>query len=270
MSKIFKLALCQIKSSIDKDKSMETAAEYINQAADNGASVISLPEMWNCPYSPKYFRKYAETADGESVEFMSDLARQNEIYLIGGSIPELDGDNIYNTSYIFDTNGKILGKHRKVHLFDVNIPGGIKFMESETLSSGDSLTMFDTEFCKVGVAICYDVRFPKMFNKMADEGAKLIILPASFNMTTGPAHWELLMRSRALEDQVYFAANSPARDMMSPYHSYGNSMIVNPWGEICGKADSETTIIYGNIDLNYLDSVREQIPLVKQRKLHLY
>lgn len=270
MSNIFKLALCQTKAFLDKDESMEMAAAFVNKAADDGAKIISLPEMWNCPYDNSYFREYSETESGESVEFMSDLARENEVYLVGGSIPERDGDNIYNSCFVFNTGGEIIGKHRKVHLFDIDVPGGITFIESETLSGGDNSTIVETEFCKVGVGICYDVRFPKMFNKMAEGGAKLIILPAAFNMTTGPVHWELLMRARALDNQLYFAANSPARDMDSSYHAYGHSMIVNPWGEICGKTDSSLSIVYGKIDLNYVDEVRQQIPVSKQMKPEVY
>ena len=266
----FRIALCQTKAFFDKDESMEMAASYVNRAADNGAKIISLPEMWNCPYDNSYFREYSETENGESVEFMSDLARENEVYLVGGSIPERDGDKIYNSSFVFNPNGEIIGKHRKVHLFDIDIPGGITFMESETLSAGESVTVVETEFCKIGVAICYDVRFPKLFNKMADLDAKLIILPAAFNMTTGPAHWELLMRSRALDNQLYFAANSPARDLNASYNAYGHSMIVNPWGEICGKADSLLSIVYGRIDLEYIEQVREQIPVLTQKRNELY
>lgn len=270
MRETFVMALCQTKAFLDKDRSMEMAAAYVNKAADTGAAIISLPEMWNCPYDNSYFREYSETGSGETVEFMSDLARENEVYLVGGSIPELDGDSIYNSCFVFDPNGELIGKHRKVHLFDIDIPGEITFMESETLTGGDDVTVVETEFCKVGIGICYDVRFPRLFNKMAHMGAKIIVLPAAFNMTTGPAHWELLMRSRALDNQIYFAANSPARDMDSSYQAYGHSMIVNPWGEICGKTDSRPSIVFSRIDLDYLDSIREQIPVSKQLKPELY
>ena len=191
---MFKLALCQIKGSFDKKESMATVTRYVETAAENGAQVISLPEMWNCPYSNDYFREYAEVEDGPTVKFLSDLAAKHDIYLIGGSIPELDGDKVYNTSFSFDRSGQIIGKHRKVHLFDIDVKGGIRFMESDTLTAGKDMTILDTEFGKIGVAICYDVRFPEWFRKMALAGAKLIVLPAAFNMTTGPAHWDITMR----------------------------------------------------------------------------
>lgn len=267
---MFKLALCQTKGSFDKKKSMKTVSEYVSEAAAKGAQVISLPEMWNCPYANEYFRDYAEPEDGETVEFLSELAAKNEIYLVGGSIPEISENRVYNTSYSFNRRGELIGKHRKVHLFDIDVKDGIRFMESETLTAGEHMTVLETEFCKIGVAICYDVRFPDWFKNMALAGAELVILPAAFNMTTGPAHWDLTMRARALDNQVYFAANSPARDEGSPYTAYGGSCIVNPWGEFIAHGDEKPSIIYGDIDLDYVDSVREQLPLLKHRREELY
>lgn len=270
MSRKYKLALCQMSSSFDKDESMNTASKFVANAAKGDASVVSLPEMWNCPYDNKYFAEYAEPIDGPSYKFMSKLAKDNGVILIGGSIPEKDGDKLYNTSFIFDNNGELLGRHRKIHLFDVDVKGGVVFHESDTLSAGDSITVFLTKYGKIGVAICYDVRFPKMFNKMAEEGVHLVILPASFSLTTGAVHWDILMKSRALEDQIYFAACSPAREADSVFKAYGHSCIVNPWGEFCGVAATEKTIVFGEIDLDYLDQVREEIPITKQRRDDLY
>lgn len=259
-----------MKGSFDKRTSMETAKQYVTEAAENGAQVVSLPEMWNCPYANKYFRKYGEPDGGETVEFLSELAFKSGIYLVGGTIPEICDDNVYNTSYSFDKKGDMIGKYRKVHLFDIDVKGGIRFMESDTLTPGEDMTVLDTEFCKIGIGICYDVRFPEWFRKMVLEGAKLIILPGAFNMTTGPVHWDLTMRARALDNQVYFAANSPARDEEGPYVAYGGSCIVDPWGEFISHADDKPGIIYGNIDLNYVDDVREQLPLLKHRRGTLY
>lgn len=267
---MFKIGLCQMKGFFDKKESMRTAARFVTEAAQNGAELISLPEMWNCPYSNDYFREYAEDAGGETVEFLSGLAADLGVYLIGGSIPELDGGRVYNTSFSFDRTGKLIGRHRKVHLFDIDVKDGIRFMESDTLTAGEELTVIDTEFCRIGVAICYDVRFPEWFRKMALAGAKLIVLPAAFNLTTGPAHWDLTMRARALDNQVYFAANSPARDNDGPYQAYGGSCIVNPWGEFIAHTDESEGIVYGDIDLEYVESIREQLPLLKHRREELY
>ena len=165
----FKLALCQIGGSTDKNELRKIAEAHVREAAENGAQVITLPEMWDCPYSNDYFREYAEPADGETVEFMSRLAADLGIYLIGGSISELDGDKVYNTSFSFDRKGDLIGRHRKVHLFDIDVEGGIRFMESDTLTAGQDMTVIETEYCPIGVAICYDVRFPEWFRKMALE-----------------------------------------------------------------------------------------------------
>ena len=267
---MFKIGLCQMKGSFDKGESMRTAERFVRRAAAEGAEVISLPEMWNCPYSNDYFREYAETADGDTVKFLSGLAADLGIYLIGGSIPELDGEKVYNTSFSFDRNGRIIGRHRKVHLFDIDVEGGIRFMESDTLTAGSEMTVIDTEFCRIGVAICYDVRFPEWFRKMALAGAKLIVLPAAFNLTTGPAHWDITMRARALDNQVYFAANSPARDEAAPYQAYGGSCIVDPWGQFVSHGDENECIIYGDIDLERVEAVRQQLPLLRHRRPELY
>ena len=170
---MFKIALCQMMGSMDKEESKEKARAMVAEAAEKGAQVAVLPEMWNCPYSNDYFRDYAEPEDGPSVNFLSHLAKENDLYLIGGSISELDDNKVYNTSFSFDRQGNLIGKHRKVHLFDIDVKDGIRFMESDTLSPGDQCTVIDTEYCKIGVAICYDVRFPELSRKMALMGGKI-------------------------------------------------------------------------------------------------
>lgn len=267
---MFRIGLCQMKGSFDKTESMKTAERFVREAAENGAEIISLPEMWNCPYSNDYFREYSEPADGRTVEFLSKLASDLGIYLVGGSIPELDGGNVYNTSFSFDRAGNLIGRHRKIHLFDIDVEGGIRFMESDTLTAGKDMTVIDTEFCKVGVAICYDVRFPEWFRKMTLAGAELMILPAAFNLTTGPAHWDITMRARALDNQVYFAANSPARDENGPYQAYGGSCIADPWSQFIAHADEKECIVYGDIDLERVGAVRQQLPLLRHRREELY
>ncbi|HWQ80576.1 MAG TPA: carbon-nitrogen hydrolase family protein [Anaerovoracaceae bacterium] len=266
----FPIALCQMKISMDKEQNLAKAESMIREAAEKGARVVALPEMFNCPYSNKYFREYAEEAGGKTARLLSSLAGELKVYLVGGSIPELDQGNIYNTSFSFNPAGEIIGRHRKIHLFDIDIKGGIRFKESETLTPGETVTILDTEYCKIGVAICYDVRFPELFRKMALDGARLVILPGAFNMTTGPAHWELTMRARALDNQIYFAAVSPARDTEGPYQAYGHSCVVNPWGEFSGKTDARESIVYAEIDLDYLEAIRDQLPLLKHRRPALY
>ena len=267
---MFKLALCQIAGSPDKDRNIAKAEKFIRDAAAEGAQVISLPEMWNCPYSNDYFRKFAEAEDGKCVKFMSDLSGELGIYLIGGTIAELADGNVYNTCYCFDKKGDIIGKHRKVHLFDVDLEGKLRFMESDTLTAGNEITVIDTEYCRIGIAICYDVRFPEMFRTMTLDGAKLIMVPAAFSSSTGPFHWDLLMRSRAVDNQVYIGANAPARAEKGIFNPHGCSCIVDPWAEIIAQADKKECIIYGDIDLEYEDKIRQQLPVLKHLRPEMY
>lgn len=266
---MFQIALCQMKVTTDKQQNLFRAGFMIREAAGKGAQIVALPEMFNCPYTHKYFKDFAEVETGETVQFLSGLAAELGIYLVGGTIPELAGEKVYNTSFSFDRKGNMIGKHRKIHLYDVDIKG-LRFLESDTFAPGGSMTILDTEYGKIGVAVCYDIRFPELFRKMTLEGAKLVFLPAAFNMTTGPAHWDLLMRSRAMDNQFYLAAIAPSRDAESPFQAYGNSCVTNPWGDFCGKTDARESIVYANIDPDYIEEIRNQLPLLKHRRPDLY
>jgi predicted amidohydrolase len=229
--------------------------------------------MFNCYYNVKYFREYAEREDcrGETLNMLSSTAKDIGIYIVGGSIPEIDDEGkIYNTSFVFDEKGELIGKHRKMHLFDVDIKGKITFKESEVLTPGDKVTVIDTKWGKIGVAVCYDVRFPELMRLMALQGAKIIFIPASFNTTTGPSHWELLFRSAAVENQLYTVGISPARNMNYSYVSYGNSLVVDPWGKILNILDEKEGILLSEIDLKYIYEVRKSIPVFQHRREDLY
>ena len=264
----YRLSLIQCNTG-GKD-AKEKVRRAVSEASMNGTKVVLLPEMWNCPYSNGSFHKYAEPEDGESVGFMKELAKAHSLYIIGGSIPERSEGKVYNTAFIFDPAGDIIGKHRKAHLFDIDIKGGIRFMESETLTPGNDICVVNTEYGKIGVAICYDVRFPGMFKEMRKRGAELIVLPAAFNMTTGPAHWDILIKARALDNQIYFAACSPARNVNSAYTAYGHSCVINPWGEFCAAADANESIIYADIDTDFIEKTRHQVPILTQERPELF
>lgn len=267
----FRLAICQMNVVDNKDENIGKAISMLETAARNNANIVVLPEMFNCPYSNDKFPLYAERENnGITIRAVSEAAQKLGIYIIAGSIPEVSSNHIYNSSFIFDNKGKIIGKHQKMHLFDIDVPGKIRFKESDTLSPGRNITVVDTEFCKIGVAICYDMRFPELLRLMALQGAKLIVIPAAFNMTTGPAHWEILIRTRALDNQVYMAAASPARDENASYVAYGHSMIVDPWGGKIVEAGSEEKIIYSDVDLALVDRVRSELPLLKHRRNDVY
>uniref|UniRef100_A0A8D0BBV1 omega-amidase n=1 Tax=Salvator merianae TaxID=96440 RepID=A0A8D0BBV1_SALMN len=266
----FRLALIQLHVSADKAENLNRACQFVKNATEQGAKLVVLPECFNSPYGTKYFAEYAEKIPGESTQKLSEIAKECGIYLIGGSIPEEDAGKLYNTCTVFSPDGTMIAKHRKIHLFDINVPGKIRFQESETLSPGDRFSMFDTPYCKIGLGICYDIRFAELAQIYTQKGCQLLVYPGAFNLTTGPAHWELLQRGRAVDNQVYVAAASPARDEKASYVAWGHSTIVNPWGEVIAKAGSEETIIYADINLKKLAEIREQIPIHSQKRSDLY
>lgn len=266
-----KAGLIQMAVTTDKMANLETAAAYIAEAAAAGADLVVLPEMFNCPYANASFPVYAEPEGGESHQFLSNLAARLGIWLVGGSIPERAPDGrLYNTSFVFDRQGRQVARHSKMHLFDIDIEGGQRFMESETLTPGNRVTVFDTEFGRMGVAICYDLRFPELARLMVDRGARILVVPAAFNMTTGPAHWEILFRNRALDNQVYVLGVAPARDENGPYVSYGHTLAVSPWGEVMEMLEAPPGMILADLDMDYVEKVRRELPLLRHRRKDLY
>lgn len=264
------VALCQMPVSTEKEANLRMAVQYIEKASRQGADLVVLPEMFNCPYDTRNFRAYGEGRDGISTQRLSEAARASGVWLVAGSIPELDSGHVYNTSFVFNREGELVQYHRKAHLFDINIPGGVQFRESDVLSPGDGATVFETEFGKVGVAVCYDMRFPELFRQMAVKGARLICVPAAFNMTTGPAHWHLTARARALDNQVYMALCSPARDTSADYIAYGHSLVANPWGEIEAELDEREGLLLCELDFERLHEVRQGLPLLQHRRPDIY
>nr|WP_300091297.1 carbon-nitrogen hydrolase family protein [Sedimentibacter sp.] len=266
----FKAALLQTHVYGNKEKNIENAVKLIEKVSKEGADIAVFPEMFCCPYDNSCFREYGEEEGGPAFVAMSNAARENGIYIVAGTMPELVGDKIYNTSYVFDRGGKKIAKHRKMHLFDIDVEGGQRFKESDTLSPGKDVTVFETEFCKIGLAVCYDIRFPELSRLMAMDGAEVIIIPGAFNMTTGPAHWELHFRARALDNQVYTIGVSPARDMEASYHSYGNSIAASPWGSVLCRMDEKEGYVIQEIDTDYVKKVRNELPLLKHRRTDVY
>jgi omega-amidase len=257
-----KLGLCQMMVTGSKQDNLKIAVDMLKTCSNNKVNIAILPEMFNCPYDISKFWVFAEDLENsETVSVISSAAKYNDMYVVAGSIPELCEGHIYNTCLIFDRTGAIIGKHRKIHLFDIDIKNGIRFKESDVLSSGNQITVIPTEYCKIGIAICFDIRFSKLYGEMSKAGAKLFITPGAFNMTTGPAHWELLIRARALDNQVFHAAVSSARNTEANYVAYGNSMLCDAWGRVLNRADEKEQIVFADIDLDMVNSIRAQIPL---------
>lgn len=270
MSKI-KIAAVQMPTVSNKMENVRKVREYLEKLKDQNLDFVVLPEMFCCPYKTENFPAYAEEEGGEVWKQLSEYAKHYGIYLVGGSIPEKDAKGrVYNTTYVFDRQGKQIGKHRKAHLFDIDVTGGQYFRESDTLTAGDSDTVFDTAFGKMGVIICFDIRFPEMVRMTVNDGAKVIFVPAAFNMTTGPAHWELSFRARALDNQIYMVGRAPMRDVAADYKSWGHSIITDPWGTVIGMLDEKEGVLTAELDLDYEAQVREELPLLKSRRNDMY
>lgn len=268
---IIKTAILQTHVYTDKFRNITQAAELLASPELQEIDLAVLPEMFCCPYENKYFPEYAETEGGHTWEKCSRMAKDHGIYLVAGSMPERDETgHIYNTSYVFDRNGHQIGKHRKMHLFDIDVKGGQYFKESDTLTPGDQVTVFNTEFGKMGLCICYDFRFPELARLMVDKGAQVIIVPAAFNMTTGPLHWELMFRQRAVDNQVYTIGAAPARDLNAGYHSWGHSIAADPWGKVLMEMEEKPAVKVVELDLDEVKKVREQLPLLKHRRRDIY
>eukprot|EP00093_Oithona_nana_P008121 08121.XXX_440542_441462_1 [CDS] Oithona nana genome sequencing. len=268
----FRIGLVQLAVTANKAANLNRAVDKITEASKNGAKLVSLPEIFNSPYGTNYFSEYAEPVpEGQSCQLLAKAAKDNGIFLIGGSIPERDGNDLFNTCTVWNPNGEMLAKYRKMHLFDIDIPGKITFKESEALKPGNEFVSFKTPWTNVGIGICYDMRFADLAQMYArNHDCGLLVYPGAFNMTTGPAHWEALIRARALDNQVYCAAVSPARDTQATYVAWGHSTLINPWGEIVAKTEEAEDIIYADIDLDRLQEVRQQVPITQQRRHDLY
>lgn len=265
-----KLGLAQLNVLESKAQNIMNATAAIEELAKQGADIVVLPEMFSCPYNTNLFEKYAEAKGEYTYNKISECAKENNVIVFAGSIPEREANKIYNTSFVFNKEGTCIGFHRKAHLFDIDVKDGQYFKESDVLSAGEKATVIDTEYGKIGLAICYDFRFPELSRKMVIDGAKLIIVPGAFNMTTGPAHWELLFRQRAVDNQVYCIGVAPARDENGSYISYANSIVTSPWGDIVMRLGEKAENKLVEIDLDYIESIRQQLPLLRHRREAIY
>ena len=293
-----KVALCQLSVGDDKFRNIDAMVAAVRAAARDGAALVVLPEMWNCPYANASFPTYAEvidpsarwgpaneslhtsnTSSSPSVAALAAVARETGVVLVGGSIPERDSENetlLYNACCVFDGDGALIAKHRKTHLFDLDIPGEISFRESDTLAAGDALTVVDTDVGRLGIGVCFDLRFPELAAVCANRGASMLVYPGAFNTVTGPLHWELLQRARAVDNQCFVLTCSPARDRdaraRSPpaYEAWGHSTVVGPFAEILATTDERESIVTAECDLEQIATRRRNMPLETQRRGDLY
>jgi len=262
-------AAIQMAAGSDKPANLERAERLVREAAAHGAALIVLPETFNWRGKRGAEASAAETLDGESIALMSRLARELKVHIVAGSITEhiAGGEKTYNTAVMLGPDGTRMGVYRKIHLFDIDLPGRVTSKESAARLPGSDVVCVASPLGAVGLSVCYDVRFPELYRRLAFAGAKILTVPACFTFPTGEAHWESLLRARAIENQAYVIA--PAQFGANPhgFSDYGNSMIIDPWGRVLGRASDQEGIVMALIDLHYLDRVRNELPALTHARL---
>jgi predicted amidohydrolase len=264
---LLRVAAIQLNSRDDKSQNVETALRLIDRAAGSGARLVALPEVWAYLGPEAGNRESAESVPGELTNLLAERARRHGIFLHSGSFyEERAGDpRIFNTNVVINPDGDIVAKYSKIHMFDVVLDGVATYQESATVSPGDEIMTVDVDGIRVGLAICYDLRFPELFRILALRGAEVIMLPAAFTMTTGKDHWEILIRARAIENGVYMVAPAQVGSHSDGHWCYGRSLIVDPWGTVLAVAPDRETVISAELDLEYLRKVRRQVPSLANR-----
>lgn len=263
-----KAAICQIKPAYDKEKNILHGISLIEDAAQNGAILITLPEIFYYPYELLALRRVADK-DNSTLERLQETADKLNIFLCTGSLAVKRDNGIQNTSYLIDPSGKILLEYSKSHLFDVKFKE-LHVKESLIFTPGSEVKVAATPIGNISINICYDIRFPELARTCTLQGAEILIVPAAFNTVTGPPHWHAVFRARAIENQIFILAASQARVENAQYLAYGHSMVVDPWGKIIVEAGEGEEIIYAELDSNTLTDTRKRMPLLEQRNPSIY
>lgn len=267
-----RVACVQMTSRQDKAANLERAEALVARAASTGADIVVLPEKWNLIGSADEYRATAEPLEGgPSVQAMSTWARTLGVSLVGGSITERrDGhEKLSNTSCVFDADGELVAVYRKIHLFDVEV-GGHVYRESEAEEPGAEPVVARVEDWPVGLSVCYDIRFPELYRILALEGAELVTVPAHFTTPTGRDHWHVLLRARAIENQLYVAAAGQVGETLEGKPAYGRSLIADPWGTVLAQAPDEETVIVAELDRSRLRDIRTKLPSFANRQPDAY
>ena len=269
-----RVAVCQMRSGEDVPANLAAAQALLEEAADVGADLAVLPEFFAYLGPDPRIPQVAEVLPGGTASaVLSRVARERKMWILGGSVHERDGERIYNTAPLLDRSGELVATYRKIHLFDVDLDGQPPFRESATFTPGTELVTHPVEDVRVGLSICYDLRFPELFRGLMTLGAELDLLPAQFQHQTGIAHWEVLLRARAIENQCFVAAPAQWGKFGLPEESrrsYGHSMIVGPWGDVLVHAPEEGSgVWFADVDMAELRRVRKILPALEHRRLGL-
>ena len=263
------VAAIQMASGGDKAANLERAENLIRLAAARGARLVALPEVFNWRGKRSEEAAAAEPLEGPTLTLMAGLARELEIHLVAGSITEDAPGHAkrYNTSVLLGPNGERLAVYRKIHLFDVDLPGRVTIKESDAKIAGAEVVSMQTALTTIGLSVCYDLRFPELYRRLAFAGARIITIPSAFTFPTGEAHWDVLIRARAIENQCYVIAPAQFGPNVHGFSDYGNSMIVDPWGRVIARAADVEGVVVAPIDLEYLERVRRELPSLAHARL---
>jgi len=269
----FVAACVQMRSDDDKARNLAAAIAHVEHAASLGASLVVLPETFSWRGPAARDREEAEPLDGPTLARLADVARRLRLTLVAGSIleraPGGDGASPYNTSVVLGPDGELLASYRKVHLFDVSIPGKVEVRESARRGRGADVVSVATPVARLGLSVCYDLRFPELYRALARAGADLLCVPSAFTFPTGAAHWEVLVRARAIENQCWVLAANQHGPSGLGHADYGHSMIVDPWGTVVACASDGERVVTAEIDLGLLAKVRREMPCLEHARLPL-
>lgn len=265
-------AVVQMAAGPDTGANLARVEALVARAATAGARLVALPELcfWRGP--GRNYAAHAEAIPGPLTDRLGLLAARHRIYLAAGSILEVSevAGRCHNTALLFGPDGTLLARYRKIHLFDVAIDGGPTARESERIAPGNEVVVVETVLGRVGLAICYDLRFPELFRAMAARGAEVIVLPAAFTRHTGRRHWQILLRARAIENQAYLVAPGLIGPMENGIPTYGHAMIVDPWGEVVARLGTDEAVATATVDRDHLHEIRTQLPALGHRRRDLF
>jgi predicted amidohydrolase len=264
-------AAVQLNSTDEYDRNLEVAGRLVRAAAADGAELVVLPEKWSILGSPEAIRSAAQPLDGPALTAASGWARELGIHLVAGSVPEVvpDWEKLANTSVLYGPDGETVAIYRKLHMFDVEV-GDVAYRESAVEQAGSEIALGEAGDVLVGLTICYDLRFPELYRILALRGARVIAVPSAFTERTGRDHWEVLVRARAIEDQVFVVAAGQIGFAPPQYRSYGRSMIVDPWGVVLSQAPDRECFIAADLDFASQDEIRDRLPSLRHRRPDAY
>jgi predicted amidohydrolase len=266
-----RVAAVQLNSTGDKGRNLDAAARLVAAAAAEGAELIGLPEKWNLLGAGDELVAGAEPLDGPTLSAAAGWARELGVYLLAGSIAErVEGEErLHNTSVLISPDGEIAAVYRKIHLFDVDVEG-VRYRESDTERPGEEIVVAPAGELELGLTVCYDLRFPELYRILAVRGARLLTIPSAFTAPTGRAHWAVLVRARAIENQAFVLAPNQFGQAPPHYDSYGHSMIVDPWGTVLAEAPDGEGFVTAELDLAGQDRVRAELPSLSSRRPGAY